>query len=258
MRKLKAGTILLIFIVLVSLLVAEFDAPINSYQALSGPSFSHPFGFDSLGRDLCGRMGAGIVISLTISAATAILSIAIGLLISYFMSDRNLSFFMFSLSDSMKLLPTVPLALFLSSLSGPGAGKLIFSMVITMSPAVARTAYSKIAILKKERFTLSSYGLGQSKVKVFFTHILPHLHPYLREQGLSLFLSAVLMEASLSYLGAGLNPGTPSLGAIISEAKDYMLSNPLFLAFPSIALIAISVALALIIKAFSELDSSSK
>jgi peptide/nickel transport system permease protein len=100
--------------------------------------------------------------------------------------------------------------------------------------------------------------LGQGKVKVFFTHILPHLYPYLREQGLSLFLSAVLMEASLSYLGAGLNPGTPSLGAIISEAKDYMLSNPLFLAFPSIALIAISVALALIIRAFSELDSSSK
>lgn len=257
MRKLKTGVILLSAIIVLSIFSASFDESVNSSMALVGPSLSHPMGFDSLGRDLLGRIGAGVLVSFSVSALTVAISTVLGLCLSYAMSERHLSYFVFSLSDSMKLLPTVPLALFLSSLSGPGAGKLIIAMVLSMTPVVARTAYSKIAVLKKERFALSSLGFGLGNRRMFFSHVLPHLYPYLREQCVSLFLSAVLMESSLSYLGAGLRAGTPSLGAIISEAKDYMLSDPLFMAFPSIVIILISVSLVMIIRALSELDSSS-
>lgn len=257
MKKLKIGIVMLLSIILLSLLFSEFNAEVSSLNALTGPSFRHPFGFDSLGRDLLGRVAAGVLVSLSVSLVSVAISMAVGLFLAFMMSKGAISYVAFAMSDSLKLLPIVPLALFLSSIGGPGPGKLIFAMSLSMSPIVARASYSKITILKKERFTLSSYGFGYNSMQVFAMHILPHLYFYIREQAVSLLLSAILMEASLSYLGAGLSVGTPSLGAIVSEAKAYMLTNPLFIAFPSLVLLLLGLSLVLIIKGLSELDSAS-
>ena len=257
MKKFKFGASILIAIVLLSLIFAEFKTEINSSNALVGPSLLHPFGFDSLGRDLLGRVSAGVLVSLTVSAASVVIAMSVGLFFAFMMSKGKMSYLAFAMSDSLKLLPLVPLALFLSSIGGPGAGKLIAAMSLSMAPVVARASYSKIAILKKERFTLSSYGFGYSSMQVFIMHILPHLYSYIREQAISLLLSAILMEASLSYLGAGLSVGTPSLGAIVAEAKAYMLTNPLFITFPSVVLLVLGFSLVMMIKGLSELDSAS-
>lgn len=257
MRKIKAGIILLAAIIFFSLISADFSLPVESALSLARPSAEHLFGCDSLGRDLLKRISSGVLVSLAISSATVVISIFAGLLLSFFMSEKRVSALSFTISDSLKLLPSVPLALFISSVAGPGAGKVVAAMALTMTPVVARSTYSKIAVLKKERFALSSYNMGKTRGYVFFSHILPHLVPYLREQGVSLFLSALLMESSLSFLGAGLSPETPSLGRIVAEARAYMLTDPFFLAIPSIVLFLLGLALVLIVSGLSELDSAS-
>lgn len=257
MRKIGIGVALILAIILISCATASFNPAIDSSKALLQPSWEHLLGCDFLGRDLLSLMSSGVLISVSVAALTVFISISVGLLLALAMSFKSLSFFAFPISDSLKLLPTVPLALFFSSVGGPGVWKLVLAMSITMIPVVSRACYARLAVLKKERFILSSYAMGKSHLCVFFTHMLPHLQSYLREQSVSLFLSSILLESSLSYLGAGLPAGTPSLGRIIADAKAYMLSEPLQLLFPALLLFLIGFSLVMVIKGLSELDSAS-
>ena len=97
MKKLKIGTVMLLSIILLSLLFSEFNAEVSSLNALTGPSFRHPFGFDSLGRDLLGRVAAGVLVSLSVSLVSVAISMAVGLFLAFMMSNLQcltlLSFF---------------------------------------------------------------------------------------------------------------------------------------------------------------------
>ncbi|GEM_PF-3116192 len=246
------GCIILLVLFVFSLLFSSFSTSVDLSLRLSPPSLEAPFGYDTLGRNLLERVASGTLVSFSISLPVALVSVACGTVIAYLMS---LNGFLFSslmvCCNSFKAIPATIIALFLLSLSGPGIIKLIVALSIAMVSNVARSLVSQIKAISSEAYIKTSEGFGIGKARIFTTHILPKLFPYLSEQFISVMLYAIIAESSLSYLGCGVEITTPSLGAILAELRPFFLNAPWTLAFPSTVLFLLGLSLSLISSAFS-------
>ena len=261
MKKAFVGLALFSLLLVFSIIFASFSSEVDLALRLSEPSLSAPFGYDTLGRNLLERISAGVLVSLSIALAVAFLSIFLGLLIAYFMSlDSAIASVFMVICNSLKVIPSIILALFLAAISGPGVLKLIIALSVAMVSNVARTVFLKIKVISREGYIKVSEGFGIGRTRIFFSHILPELFPYLREQGLSIILSTIIAESSLSYLGCGVGVTTPSLGGILAEGRPFLLTAPWLVVFPSLALFLLGLSLSLISRGLarkSEFDSSS-
>lgn len=256
--KRRVGIIILLVIIIFSMLFSGAGT-IDTGRRLLSPSFSEPFGTDTLGRSLLERTAGGIVVSLIAASLTTALSLTAGLLLSYLYTlPRFPGELMLSITDSMKAVPSIVFALFLASLTGPGLIKLSVALAVSHVADVSKTAYSKISVLQKEGFIEAERSIGAGSIRIFFRHLLPHMTSYIAFQGVSIFLSAVIAESTLSFLGCGVPAPTPSLGSILSEGRSVMLSAPWMVAFPAIALLLLGTSLELIALSFSESDASSQ
>lgn len=254
----KLGIIILILMLIFSISFGG-TGTINTSRRLEPPSFEAPFGRDSLGRSIFERTAGGIGMSIYIAAVSTLLSVGLGIVFSYLYTLQHFPKEVFlSISDSMKAVPSIILALFIASISGPGIFKL--SIVISLSHIadVSRTAYSRSMILSQDEFIEAERSIGAKNNRIFFCVMLPHIMPYLSFQGASIFLSAVIAESTLSFLGCGIPAPIPSIGSILSEARPVMLQAPWTILFPSFALLLLGVSIELIAMSFSEPDSSSK
>lgn len=258
MRKLVSGSLLLFLLLLFALF---FSSPsvVDTSQRLLAPSLSHPFGTDGYGRDLLAVTASGLRTSFSVALAVTAVSLALGLLLSFAFSSRRLpkAPFIF-LSDTLKSVPPLVLALFLGSLSGPGLMKLVAALSVANMPNLARTAYARAPMLREEAYSRASEAMGMGEAGIFLRHLLPRLWPYLMLQCVAVFSSSVLSEASLSFLGCGVPLSAPSLGRILSESRGLVLQAWWTGVFPASALFLTGLSLELIGKGQSELDPSSE
>ena len=252
----KIGVIILVFLLLFAIFFGG-EGIVDTSKRLLSPTLEEPFGTDTLGRSLLERAAGGIAVSLIAASIATVFSLVLGLLLSYLYTlPRFPKEIFLSVSDSMKSIPSIVLALFLASISGPGLMKLSIAISISHISDVSRTAYSRTSVLLKEGYIEAERSIGAGSFRIFFRHLLPHIIPYLAFQGVSIFLSAVIAESTLSYLGCGVQVPTPSLGAILSEARPVMLSSPWMIIFPAFFLLLLGVSLSLIALSLSEADSS--
>ncbi len=253
MNRRKIGLYIFISLFILSLILSIIPDEMNLDHRLAGVSFKAPFGYDDLGRNLILQVARGTLVSISLSVSVVLCSFALGLILAYFMSLEGIwSNVFIIISDAFKVIPPIVLALFLASISGPGSLKLVIALTLASSSNISRTLYLKIKVLNKESYIKVARSYGMSNVKIFCSHILIQLWPYIREQGVSLLLSCILTEASLSYIGCGVGVKTPSLGGILSSARPVFLSYPHATIFPTIVLLLLSTSLVLVSKSLKD------
>lgn len=251
MKRRVVGGAIFISILILAFSFSFVPVEINLENRLSSPTFAAPFGYDTLGRNLALEVSRGTLVSISISFSVVVISMVMGIFFAYFMSKEGFASSVFSvITDSFKVIPSVILALFFASISGPGGVKLVIALSIGSSANIARTLYLKIRELMKEPYIKCSESFGIKKSILFISHVLPQLFPYIREQGLSLAISSILTESSLSYLGCGVKVTTPSLGGILAEARPIFLSSPWMAFFPTVIMLLLAISLTLISRSY--------
>ena len=239
-----AGTVIVTGLMIVAIFgpwLAPYDPAAQQLpDRLQGPSWKHPFGNDELGRDILSRILLGTRISMRVGATVVLLSVIAGLLIGGFAGyiGGKVDTFVTALAiNSLMAFPGILLAIALVAFLGPGIDRLIFALTIISWVGYARLARGQVLKVKTLEFVEGARALGASSPRIFITHILPNIiQPVLIQASIGMAI-AILSEASLSFLGLGISPPTPSWGSMLNDARNHLFDAPHMVVFPSAALV---------------------
>jgi peptide/nickel transport system permease protein len=228
----RAGLIMVVAFVLVALvtsLVHVYDArtDANLGARLKPPTAAHPFGTDSLGRDILVRVlhGTRVSLGLAISAVAVatVVGAALGFLAGYLRGRVDLVV-MFCM-DIVLAFPATLLAIAIVAMIGPGLRNSLFAISLVSIPAYARLSRSSVLGLREQEFVLAAQGLGGSAWRVLLSHIVPNSLPPLIVQTTLSIAFAILEAAALGFLGLGAQPPTPEWGAMLADSYKYFTSG---------------------------------
>jgi peptide/nickel transport system permease protein len=215
--------LLLLFVALLAPIVSPFNpAAIDVHNILSPPTKEHIFGTDELGRDVFSRIIWGSRISLQVGFVAVGIAICIGIIVGamagYYGSwvDAILMRFV----DIMLTIPTLFLILAVIALVEPSIYVIMVVIGITSWMGIARLVRAEFLSLKERDFVLSAQSLGASDRRIIFRHILPNALAPVFVTATFRIAGAILLESSLSFLGMGVQPPTPSWGNILTAGKD--------------------------------------
>jgi len=241
-RLIMAGSIVVIFFALVALfapLVAPHDpGSIDIDNILMGPSREHLFGTDSLGRDLFSRMVYGTRISLLVGLIAVGISILIGMTLGSLAGfyGRWIDALIMRFVDVMLCFPAFFLILAVVALLEPSIVNIMIIIGATSWMGVARLIRAEILSLKERDFIYAERAIGASDFRIITKHLVPNaMAPVLVSATLGI-AAAILVESSLSFLGIGVQPPTPSWGNILSEGKSVMGAAWWMVVFPGLAI----------------------
>ena len=230
----KTKKILLIIIVLILVLVAgNFLTPYDPNemkveQRLQSPSYAHILGTDNLGRDIFSRILQGAGATLLIAICTVALGLSVGLVIGgitgYF--GGILDELLMRINDSILAFPNILLALVIIAIIGPGKYNIIIALSIIFIPSFAYITRTEVARQKNTDYVRNARLMGASNARILFVHIFPNILPVLLSTMTISFNNAVLAEASMSFLGVGVQPPDPSLGRMLSESQSFLSRAP--------------------------------
>ncbi len=214
------------------------QAPINR---LRPPSERFWFGTDQFGRDVFSRTVYGARVSLIVGFAVAALSsligLAVGLVCGYF---RRIDAVIMRAMDGIMAIPSILLAIALITLTRPGLGIVIVAIVIPEVPRVVRVVRSVVLSIRAQPYVESAIAGGTRNAKLLVRHILPNTLAPLIVQATYVCASAMLIEAGLSFLGAGVPPEIPSWGNIIAQGRTFFQIAPWSIFIPG-AFLAVTV-----------------
>jgi peptide/nickel transport system permease protein len=268
-----SSALALAFIVLIAGLAvfAPWIAPYDPMQQLAEgltlegaplpPDHLHWLGTDLLGRDVLSRLIFGARTSLLIGVVANGLAVLFGTLVGLTAGSLRgwPGMLLMRCTDLMMAFPALLLAITLAAVFHPGLW--IVAMVIAMVNwvQIARVIYTETVALCAREFIIVERALGASPTRILFSHLLPHLMPTILVWSTLGISTTVLLEATLSYLGVGVQPPMPSWGNIIFESQTYFSSAPWLVLFPGVAIILLSISFNLLGDALrDELDPTLK
>lgn len=231
-------------------LLAPLLAPHNPVQQnlekdLMRYSSDHPLGTDKLGRDILSRTLHGGRISLLVGIATVTLSLAIGIIIGsvsgYF--GGWLDHLFMRLVDILMAFPGILLAIALTAVLGPGLDHVILALCLIGWTGYARLVRGEILSLRAREFVQAARALGCRPKRIIGRHLLPNLLPPLMIQATFGLAAAIVAEGSLSFLGLGVEPPTPSWGSMLNDGRQFLLVAPHLTTYPGLALMLTVLAL---------------
>lgn len=235
-------------LVLLATLLGPLLSPIDPLQQdvlarFKGPSAGHLLGTDNFGRDTLARILFGYRTSVAVSFGAVVLSTlvgsTIGLLAAYLGGwiDRLLM----RLMDVLLAFPIILLAIAVLAVLGPGGLNTALAIGVVYTPIFARLARGPALTVLSWDYVAAARAVGAGGGRIMVRHVLPNiLAPILVQTTLSLS-TAILVEASLSFLGLGTQPPTPSLGLMLSQSRDYMLISPWVAIFSGLAILLASL-----------------
>lgn len=257
-RKLALFGLVLIALITGSALLAPWIAPFApDAQMFDGltiegaplpPGGAYPWGTDLLGRDLFSRMLYGARTSLIIGVVANGLALLIGTLVGltagYFQGWIGSVLMRFT--DLMMAFPALLLAICLAAIFQPSLWIVALVIALVNWVQTARVIYTETTALSQREFIAAERTLGAGTGRILFRHILPHLLPTIIVWGTLGISTTVLLEATLSFLGVGVQPPTPSWGNIIFENQTYFQSAPWLVFIPGAAILLLALAFNLV------------
>jgi peptide/nickel transport system permease protein len=206
-------------------------------QRLKPSSAQFLLGTDAYGRDLLSRVIYGARISLLIGLGAAVLSVGVGLVIGLVSGFFKLvDAVMMRIMDGLMAIPAILLAIAVVSLSGASIGTVMVAITIPEIPRVARLVRSVVLSAREEPYVEAAISLGTGLPKIMWRHLVPNTIAPLIVQGTYVCASAILTEAILSFLGAGISPETPTWGNIMAEGRQYFQIKPSLIFWPGLLL----------------------
>jgi len=223
-------------------IAAPLIAPINPhliapFERLQDPGSRYWFGTDQIGRDVFSRTVYGARVSMTVGCVVALVSVLAGLvlgLLSGFI--RWVDGLLMRMMDGLMAIPSILLAIALVAISGPSIRSIVIAITIAELPRVTRLVRGQVIGLRDQLFIEAATTAGTSVPVILYRHIVPNLLAPLLVQTSYVFAAAVMTEAVLSFIGAGVPPETPSWGNIIAEGRTVFQLAPHIVLFPSMVL----------------------
>ncbi|UOM33101.1 ABC transporter permease [Acuticoccus sp. I52.16.1] len=204
---------------------------------LKGPSLEHWFGTDMLGRDIYSRTIYGARISLMIGFSVALCSVALGLVFGLVAgSNRLADSLLMRVLDGFMAIPPVLLAIALMAVNGAGIGNVVLALTVAETPRVARLVRGVVLSLREQPFIEAAVASGATYTTILVRHMVPNTVAPLLVQGSYVCAAAMLLEAVLSFIGAGTPPDVPSWGNIMAEGRAYFTLAPQIILFPGLFL----------------------
>ncbi|TAJ86052.1 ABC transporter permease [Reyranella sp.] len=235
---------LIVLLFIFTAVFANFIAPMdptttNAKASLAKPGSVYWLGADFMGRDMFSRIVYGARISLAVGAGATllggVLGVAIGLMSGYLGGWFDLA--TQRVMDIMQSLPLLVMALVMAASLGPSLENTIIAIAIPLVPSVARVVRSSTLSLREQPFVEAARAVGMGEVRIAVRHVLPNTLAPLIVLATAQLGSAILTEASLSFLGLGIPEPYPSWGRMLSEsAAEYVRTAPWLVIFPGVAI----------------------
>ena len=231
-KNFTAGAVItacMLLVILVGLVWTPYDPnAMDGAAKRLAPCLTHPLGTDNFGRDILSRVVEGAGATFLIAAATVAIGLAAGLVIGGLTGYYGgwLDEIVMRLNDALAAFPSILLALVLIALMGGGKYNIILALGLLFIPSFARVVRGEVARQKSLDYVALAKLMGAGDMRVLFRHILPNIVPVLLPSVAIGFNNAVLAEASMSYLGVGVQPPDASLGRMLNEAQGYLLTAP--------------------------------
>lgn len=237
------GTLVALFVLvaLVSFFWTPNDpAKLNVPDRLLPPgSPGYPFGTDKLGRDVVTQLMLGARNSLYVSVMSTTIAITIGALFGLFVAGASKRWqgSLTRMADVGLALPGILVALVLATKLGPGNESAILAIIIWFIPVAARVTIGPAKQILALDYVEAAYSYGRTRRFVLMNHVLPNIAPLLIVLASVMFAAAILIEASLAFLGVGVQPPTPSWGRFLNEAQPLLEAAPYLMYFPGMAIV---------------------
>ncbi len=244
------ASIILLVVVLTALfapwLVPHDPVRLTPSVRLKPPSETYWLGTDAYGRDLFSRILMGGRVSLVVGVAAAIFAVFFGLILGLFAGYiRWIDAVLMRMVDGLMAIPSILLAIAIVSLWGATIWTVLIAITIPEVPRVVRLVRSLVLSAREEPYVEAAIAAGSSTALIMRRHLVPNTIAPLIIQGTYICASAILTEAILSFLGAGINPSTPSWGNIMAEGRIYFQINPGIVLWPglvvSVAILSINL-----------------
>jgi peptide/nickel transport system permease protein len=235
-----AGILLIVLMAAFAPWIAPYDpAEMHMKAKLAAPGLQYFFGTDNFGRDVFSRIVCGSRVSLTVGLVSVGIAAGagyiLGLIAGFFEGKTETAIMM--LMDVLFAFPSILLALFIVSALGPGIVNTMIAIGIVNIPVFTRTVRASVKSVKSMDYIRNAHSIGLSPARVLLRHVTPNvLSPFLVQVTLALS-GAILTEASMSFLGLGIQPPDPSWGSMLSDARKFMEIAPWLVIFPALFIV---------------------
>jgi peptide/nickel transport system permease protein len=241
-RRAVAGLLLVVLIILLAALapvIVRHDPTYGDFERiLAAPTADHPAGTDGFGRDVLARVLYGYRVSIVVAFASVTAAVALGLplgmLAGYF--GGLVDNLIMRPLDLLMAFPAILLAVALIAVAGTGTEVVALALAIIYLPIVARVLRGSVISTRGEEYVDAAHAIGATPARVMLRHVMPNsIGPLVVQASISMGI-AILIEASLSFIGLGTQPPNPSLGSMLAEGRDFMRQAPWVVIFPGLAI----------------------
>ena len=237
---------LIMLLLVVTAIFAPLIAPfaydkMNNRAGLHPPSWQHPFGTDTLGRDMFSRVIFGAQPALQIGLVALMLAVGGGLVIGIVSGyiGGHVDAVLMALMEVFLSFPPVLLALLIMAVLGSGFGSLMIAIGLSPIPGLARVVRGQVRRIRARDYVVAAQAIGCSPARIMFRTILPNVLTPVIVVGTLLFPEAILAAAGLSFIGLGAQPPSPDWGVLLVDGRAYLTDAPWLVNFPGLAILLV-------------------
>ena len=242
-------TLVMLLIITVGVFWTPYDPnAMDAASKMAGPGLRHLFGTDNFGRDIFSRVLQGTGATFLIALGSVAIGLTAGLVVGGLTGWYGgwVDELLMRLNDSITAFPSLLLALVLIAVFDTGKYNIILALGVLFIPTFARIVRMEVARQKALDYVKNAKLMGVKSMRILFVHIMPNTLPVLLSTVAISFNNAVLAEASMSYLGLGVQPPDPSLGRMLNEAQAYLLRAPWYAVSTGLAIILLVLGFGLL------------